>query len=299
MIVKRTVLVLGAGASLDYGFPSGRNLTDKAAAALADPAGMVGGAMQELGHSPAAMSEFRSALKFSGSTSVDAFLEHRREFMEIGKAVIAAILIPFEDGDRLYRSGEHWYEYLIGKLRCPIADFGCNTLSVVTFNYDRSLEFYLHTCLKNSYGLDDSAAAKALETIPVIHVHGTLGRLPWQSGSGECRAYEPQLTAPAVRAAASAIRIVHEASYEDSEFVRARTILAAAESIVFLGFGYLAQNIERLGIDFSVPHFLGGSAFGFKDLEQIAIRRRFEDKIKLGHEHYQVLGYLRERVDLN
>ncbi|MGH7216991.1 MAG: hypothetical protein ACREIG_07135, partial [Nitrospiraceae bacterium] len=53
-----------------------------------------------------------------------------------------------------------------------------NKLSLITFNYDRSLEFYLHRAIKRLWDLDDNEAAEVLKAVPIIHIHGKIDALP-------------------------------------------------------------------------------------------------------------------------
>jgi hypothetical protein len=72
-----------------------------------------------------------------------------------------------------------------------------NRLSIVSFNYDRSLEHCLFESAKNRYcinhvGVDEAKEQRCKEkigAIPIVHVYGSLGRLPWQK-SGQWSANE-------------------------------------------------------------------------------------------------------------
>ena len=133
-----------------------------------------------VGYSEGQISGFRDAFYYSGRNSLDAFLEHRTDLIEIGKAVIACLLINKENVERLFRfDGRHWLRYLYNNLNATFEEFGGNKLSIVTFNYDRAVEHFLFTSLKNSYNKSDEECAKALSAIPIIHLHGSLGLLPW------------------------------------------------------------------------------------------------------------------------
>ena len=75
---------------------------------------------------------------------IDAFLTVGQSF-NVGKLAIAYCLMLFEDETKLYQPdgdlrGGNWYAYLVGKLDLTFEEFGNNKLSIVTFNYDRSLE---------------------------------------------------------------------------------------------------------------------------------------------------------------
>ena len=245
MITEPTVLILGAGAAVDYGFPLGRKLRDLVCGTTR------GGFSREIvdaGYDRKELEEFESTLRLSGYTSVDWFLEDRPEFITIGKAAIAAALIPFEKPDDLlppYAPDQHWYELLVNVLDRPIGSFPENKLSIVTFNYDRSLEYYLLSVLSTRLQSEERAI-EMINAFEIVHVHGALGDLmPLRS---EGRSYLPLLDPAGIRTASDQILIVGEASGETEEFKIARNLLTNASRIVFLGFGYHPKSVRRLGI---------------------------------------------------
>ena len=142
MIAQQTVLILGAGASHPYCFPTAAMLKTQICQEFrnenAEPSGVLG---DSSGHSPGEFVKLENALARSGQQSVDAFLEHRTEFIEVGKLAIAYCLIPFETAHNLFQDdsncggrGGDWYQYLFGRLNAPFEEFSQNKLSVITFN---------------------------------------------------------------------------------------------------------------------------------------------------------------------
>jgi len=123
--------------------------------------------------------EFREAFWKSGTVSVDAFLEGRPEFLDVGKFAIAYCLIPFESEANLFTPpGDHgdWYGYLSERLNRSFDEFEHNKLSIVTFNYDHSLEHYLFTSLLNWHGRSVDDCIGKFAKLPIIHVYGQLGK---------------------------------------------------------------------------------------------------------------------------
>jgi hypothetical protein len=70
MIKRPTVFVLGAGASMPYGFPSGEVLLGGMLSIQAE----VAEALKECGYGPPEWSPIQNAIKRSGHQSIDAFL---------------------------------------------------------------------------------------------------------------------------------------------------------------------------------------------------------------------------------
>jgi hypothetical protein len=210
---------------------------------------------------------------------------------------MSAALIPYEDPGRLL-SDPGWYEYLFHRLGHTAAEFEKSKLSVITFNYERSFEEFLHKALIYSFGMSvgDAWYFRA-EYVPVVHVHGQLGALAADPNSAgrNIREYENTLTAEMVRRCASDIRIVSDSDVDDSvEFGRAHQLLDAAEAIVFLGFGYLPTNVSRLQIrrsGGSVPCY--GSRKAVFDGELPGIASQFEALHLAGNQDWDVGQFLR------
>jgi len=146
MIKARIVLVLGAGASVSYGLPTGYELNDIIRAEhIVDERDL-----PVLRADPHEFRKFRETLDQAGRTSVDAFLEGQPEFVDIGKLAIALALLPRERmhalfgdwaqrrlghmGDTSKEKGGHWYELMFNMLMAgrKFEDIDVANLSVVT-----------------------------------------------------------------------------------------------------------------------------------------------------------------------
>jgi len=312
MITTPTVLILGAGASQPFGFPSGKELLDLVCLRFNDKNKniykyVLENSIDYLGVDSKTILKFREALTKLAPTSVDAFLEHRTEFIEAGKACIARELIHYEREKNL---SADWYPYLLSKLNTSFEEFGKNKLSVITYNYDRSLEHFLFTALQIRYNKSDSEIAQLLKNLPIIHLHGKLGDLPWQNtDSTKCREYNNTLSNQSVKISSNAIKIVCEDIDSDTEFKEAHKVLAEAEYIYFLGFGYDRTNLERLNISAiaTKARKITGTAYGFTDMERHLKQVEWNSKPNIGHSqklilsatNNKVLEFLRNEVDLH
>lgn len=256
MISSPTVLILGAGASEHLGYPLGAQLVSNLCAQrntneLKDLL---------LKWNEDEVTQFLTRLSRSGHYSIDAFLETVPEQAELGKFLISRELKRYENVDRLFppnRSG--WYQYLFNQIlnNGKVDGFERSQLNIVTFNYDRSLEAYLHEALMARFQLPSSDAQALMSGIEILHVHGAIGRypeVPYQNETDPTKLIE----------LSAQIQIIHEFGNQDDgfcspEFERANRLLKEAERIFILGFGFHPENIRRLG--FFTPDNTNGREF--------------------------------------
>jgi hypothetical protein len=276
-----TVFVMGAGASAPYNFPLGIGLVREVINRLTQHESAE--LFRNLGFDQDEMHRLASALTRSGRQSVDAFLEHRPEFLEVGKAAIALVLIERELSSTLFEARPGgWLDYLFDRLNCPFERFGKNEVAFITFNYDRSLEFYLFTRLQNSYEKSAEACADQLSQIPIVHLHGDLGALPWHLSPEAIREYDSKVSPEAIKIAASRIKIIHEdIADRDSEFEKAKQLLNEADLIYFLGFGYNSTNMARLGVNNIRDGIAFGTGYNLTEHERYLIMQSVERKIQI------------------
>jgi hypothetical protein len=295
MLTKRTVLVLGAGASVPFEFPTGAKLSRyiiDGCEKNSPPFEL----LRNLGRfSQEEIDRFRDCFFLSGKNSIDAFLEHRSEFLPIGKAAIALTLIPYERTQRIFTYNEdNWLRYVFDQLNTSFEEFGKNALSIVTFNYDRVVEHFFFTALKNSYGRSDAECIEVLNHIPIIHLHGRLGCLPWQGEGG--RPFHYEADEQSLRVSIDNLKIIHEDIKDgrDEDFTAAKQLLADAEQIYFLGFSFNRTNVERLDI----KKFAGKSmatAFGMKR-QEILTATRIAGQLNF-QEDVDCIGLCRKIID--
>lgn len=288
MIETPTVFVLGAGASIPYGYPSGEKLREEICHELEDPSHSYGRMLQRQGYSPNEILEFRNNFFYSGKSSIDAYLEHNKEFIDIGKLVIARSLIPHEDLDYLFqkvegrfqkRSNDKWYDYFYNRFDTSFDEFDTNEFSVITFNYDRSFEQFLFTALKYSYNKSDKECSDLLKKIPIVHVHGKLDDLDWQNPNG--RPYDANVESDELlKKSADGIKIIHENIDNSKSFKEAQKLLERSHKIQFLGFGYNKTNLERLKILNFTNKTIQGTCVGLADAEKGYVTKLFHESFK-------------------
>ncbi len=255
MIGTKTVFVLGAGASKPFGLPLGielKNLVLQNYSPNTPDSQHRAHLFNTTDFTERHLSEFIEALRYSGLLSVDAFLERRPEFMPIGKATMAIELLLKEHHNNLWTEGSNWLLYLYSAMIGNSLDqFAKNSVSFVTFNYDRSVEHFFSTSLANSFGRRMEDVKQILDQIPIIHLHGRLGHLPWQVSSPSVEYGKTTVDKLTMEIFLREIKIVHEdiTDGRDKDFLRAKQLLAEAKRVYLLGFGFGALNIERLGLE--------------------------------------------------
>lgn len=259
---KQVILVLGAGASWDYGFPLGGGLLAQIKALGNDTAASA----HRLNVDERTLSTFLKAFEQSQSLSIDAFLARRGEFAEVGKRAIAAIILGCEDLDRLKG---HWYQWLIKYLYlAPWDDLDLEWLSIVTFNYDRSLEMFLLQTMMANYDRTEADVLAKLRSLKVLHVYGQLGpltgpgQIPYQTSNGS--------NLDLIVQAASSLQVIPEGREEDAILAPIRGCIASASHLAFLGFGFDRQNLRRLGFPaiWPISKPVGGTCIGMTGVEK-------------------------------
>ena len=295
MIHEPTVLVLGAGASMDFQYPSGFGLKRRVLDVLG-PQQPIRALVQACGFDQLSIQNFRTALAHSGALSVDTFLEHQSQYLALGKAAIAAALIPLENADNLFppSSSPTWLELLLQRLHGPLDSWNNNQLSVVTFNYDRVIEQFFSQALMSRYRISlQKAAALLQETVSIVHVHGSLGALP-HFNTLLSRPYSPQLSTPIIQEAASGIMIVHEGTSGSPEFEKAKELIRKSVHVVFIGFGYNPTNLERLDIRRLGQNLrLMGTSVGMTPIECVVAKEAVGVPINIDTDGFSPVEFLR------
>lgn len=207
-----------------------------------------------------AIVSFREQLQGAAPRSIDRFLELNQEHRPAGRAFIAALLMQREHTANLLDSGneERWYGYLWDLIEAdaPESLFTDDRLSVITFNYDRSLEYWLIKKISHYYGIPRSLAIAITRRLKIVHVHGRLGGIEEQES--KARPYEPDVNEHALHVAMGDMRLIGDASEDDAGFKQAHEQLLRANLICFLGIGYHPTNIKRLKLQELCSNRLSG-----------------------------------------
>jgi hypothetical protein len=299
MLNTNTVFVLGAGASQPFGYPLGVELYQAVLEKFADGGQNRPHLLNTTRFMERDIDQFLLALSRSGQTSVDAFLEKRHEeFLEIGKASMAIELMLRENEVLLWRQ-PNWMLNLYGRMGSEtLEEFDENEVAFVTFNYDRSLEHFLCTSLSNSFGRSISDCANVVSSIPIVHLHGRLGYLPWQKEEGRAYGYT-NIDARAVEMSVKEIRVVHEdITDRDKDFDEAKNLLKNAKRIYLMGFGFGSKNVERIDLPSLSPEIFAGTAYGLTPQETQHCAKQCGGRVTL-NQSFPCLEFLRNLAGLD
>lgn len=281
LIDRETTFIVGAGASRDYGIPTGEQLKSH----VISRAEAHGQSMPNASYrSRMTGRQLAAALEGSGASSVDVFLEHQPQFGKHGRYAIAAELLPRE-GRALSRprpeSGD-WHRWLFNALHRDGMD-GLPSIfpRLVVFNYDRLFETSIACMLANLTGSTLREAWAIVNALDILHVYGKLAGDPLLNEDAK-RFELPQQTPLRVMEAAAGIRLMgDDRAKDDAVLAKARSWTMGAKQLIFLGFGYDKLNLERIGIDGSTAWREGdgrthpttfGTAFDLRQRELETVR---------------------------
>lgn len=219
MFSQPVVFVIGAGASAELGLPTGTDM--KARIALShnfnrDQSGNLIGnrtIFDMLGARFGQESAIRQqqatelATRITEFESIDEALHWfsaQPDPVAIGKAAIVWEILQAEHSSKLFNAqnpemireinyNDTWVSYflsmLVSSLRREQTTDLFRNVTIINFNYDRTIEHFLFSRLQTNFGLNREEAGKALSALnaDMIRPYGSVGPLPWQQGQAAFR----------------------------------------------------------------------------------------------------------------
>lgn len=269
MIEKETLFVLGAGAGVPYKFPSGKDLRDNIIDYSLNRYNSFNSTEYGKYHDferekiTERFNFFTKKYLDSKIISIDLFLAMHPKLADIGKKAIVIALNESEKGylrDVITSTKTYdWMEYLYNKFLInglkssateEIEKFKENKISFITFNYDRSLEYFFWQAISNSFSANQEIKVFDIySTIKIYHIYGDLGTLDDfiqrnQRGEplGNIEFVEQ------VNVVKDNIKTIFEREVlqNQEEVVE---MFKKAQRIFFLGFGFAEENIRALNLN--------------------------------------------------
>lgn len=265
MITENTLLILGAGASKPYGYPTAAELRVqiiKNLLKLLKTEITSNNQNSDFDNLPfiRQVKDLIYTFDRSSTSSIDLFLTRNQKYYRLGKEIIAFLLAHYESNSKFREEVEKpeldWYSYLYNimteEITSPtdIAKFADNKISILTFNYDRSFEHFFYESLFNSFTTKRNEIQGLMHNFKLVHVYGKLAPLKWEGG--DALDYQSEYLRINYEGFASNIKII----YDERNSVQAKisTMITEAKNIFFLGFGYAEENLKALGLDNPILH---------------------------------------------
>jgi hypothetical protein len=287
VISKRTVFILGAGASCPYGFPSGARLRDL----ICFDGGFRDKYLTYLTNSQIdegirkkKISDVKQFIKIFNNShikSIDAFMANNPKLSLTGKYILAYEIFQYEIDSRFGEdaireqerleglrkspdnnhylwgipgfNGGDWYFYLYNRMveglvgKYAIPDFSNGNISFITFNYDRSLEQFFYISLRNSFS--EVSEEEIIKTLKQLKILHVYGQVAFLKwqNPSDYIEYKQTINESHLERSSKNIRTIYEEK-ENPELLEAQKILKQADQIFFLGFGYAPENMEVLNL---------------------------------------------------
>lgn len=282
MFNKKTLIIVGAGASNEANLPTGAELKKKIASILdirfengyRQSSGdyLVCQALREAikNENPDARdinlhlhAAWRIRDAMPQAISIDNFIDAHQGDNKLelcGKLAIARAILEAERNSHLfidpnkpsarlhYPSLEDtWFNFFIQLLteNCTIdrLEERLSTIALIVFNYDRCIEHFLYHSLHNYYGIDWTQTETLVKKIQIYHPYGTVGSLPWYGGKYSIE-FGAETNAKQLFLLASQIKTFSEGTDPDSsDITEIQNRLVESQIVLFLGFAFHRQNL--------------------------------------------------------
>lgn len=332
MFKQQTVLILGAGASCHYGYPTGEQLILKVCK-LADSWEKEIKSINGSGHSlnkqddlfpllnlpktplhdsHAACAKQKdlleklealiSKLKSLDPINIDTFLRDNPQLREIGKILIASVLlgcekdsieVPHNDhkekakGDKDSGERDNWYRFLVHALagagsKKELLEIAAHSkLIIITFNYDVSLEYHLYRALSTIEAIGEKKAKQFMKKLKIIHVYGELRKINWNADE-PLKGYGASNTVQLAMHCAKGIETIDRDKQQKlaakKDIAIAKSAVANASRLVILGYGFDDANNEIIGLNGIISQFHSKGMVLYTNYDDSA---RIEKKIRV------------------
>ena len=273
MIDTPTLFILGAGASKPYGYLTGAELRADIIEYFANDFSSLSDinsinipfdaldVREKIG-------PFVKNFDESSLTSIDKYLAINTDDSYIGKIAITLSILKSERdscfNEKIDDSNEDWYQYLYNRMTDDFKKpedhkhFFKNQVAFITFNYDRSLEYYLYNSFYHSFSQQRTQIKNNIrDYVPfeIIHVYGTVGTLSLSDWYDNIRDYRHKFGYfNYLKDKSKGIWVIGEESSGVSIKDQIKKLLLKYKRIFFLGFGYAQENLDAIDLMNNIDH---------------------------------------------
>jgi len=280
MFTEPTVFVIGAGASAEYGMPSGPELQKNIGSVLDFRPGKDGQPLGDKdfhvllndrfkdavqGHYDAA-NELSRMIRDFPFESIDEALHwlssSRPEAVALGKAAIVRQILAAERRSALFNKNDpdnvqiadnllntwlHLFlQMAVAALTQEEIGSAFSKVTIINFNYDRIIEHFIYAALRTKLKVTDDKAKGAISGLKIIRPYGSVGSLVWQEEASsvpfgaDLGNDHDQLFSLSKNVYTYTEPVTGQLGNDIEEALR------NARLIVFLGFGFHQQNMRLL-----------------------------------------------------
>jgi hypothetical protein len=317
MFNKNTILILGAGASDHYGYPTGEKLVDQIIEKIKSVQPHIRNFENNLTYLQApsvlepdypAHKIYNKFLKKDGSwedrisdltnlhklleslrpLNIDSFLRYNKKYAPLAKTLIADILLK-DSPPASKNKQEDWYRYLFHALTygCkvdqqdtsgnPDIEFSIKNLTIITFNYDTSLEQYLHKAFKKVQAFEDRA--DNLMVLLEKQIHHVYGKLQDKEFHDLGLFEKKDINKERPKYVEKSAEQIDTIGGEKPQKPLLKEILPTDPNqdtrVIILGYGFDEENNQNIGLDFD-GHIQKNVRFAYTNLDNSQrIERKF------------------------
>ncbi|MFA6978634.1 MAG: hypothetical protein WC209_04840 [Ignavibacteriaceae bacterium] len=271
MLRKKTVFILGAGASAPYKFPTADGLKKQIineSSSLLSSFNDAGNKIfvRYLDKKPIYYEDFIEGYNKAKTISIDLYLNINPHLADFGKMAIAVCLNKAElaygneGSNSIFKNVDmtDWLEYLFNNFIINgitnlehLNDYEPN-ITFITFNYERSLEYFLWTTLSNHFSLlSYEDKFKLYKKFKIFHIYGDLGDyddvIKGRNGANKLGGIDSLYVLNRI---SKNIKTIYERK-EAQDNSNIKTELQTAKNIFFMGYGFGKENNAML--DFFRP----------------------------------------------
>jgi hypothetical protein len=305
MFTTPTILILGAGASVGYGFPTGGALKDRIAGLGGTITPRWAADDSHRSYISGAIHGFQYALRKSGHTLFDTFVEQHsrsqlaqsKRYAEMWSLLVAQEILDCENAYETefnqygeirqpIKKRESWFEALYSRMWAGTSGWrDCmakNNVWFWTLNYDRLLEYrFSEACLSECNSIDLGEFAQFCRN-KIHHIHGTLGAL-----YGDEQVKFGCQEGDSILIAASRLKAAHtvtNANLETLLWGPMQNFKDQEIQVAFLGFGFDRLNVAKMAFQEAKPLNLGisyhATVFGGATPRMTDVMRSIDRRMK-------------------
>lgn len=281
---RKTIFVIGAGASKEANLPTGDELKSKIAQLLDirfDWNNQISGDSEipnalrivvrnENGQNgdinPYLHEAWHIRDAMPHTISIDNFIDQHRDNDKIalcGKLAIVKSILDAEKRSNLYFENvridatidfenieKTWYTDFFKLITENCAKNELNTrfqsITLIIFNYDRCIEHYLFHTLQNHYRVSEAEATELVKCIQIYHPYGCVGFLPWWQRDGSM-AFGQNPNSQQLLELTQKIKTFTEGTDpKSSDIKEIKDHMAKASHLIFLGFAFHKLNMQLI-----------------------------------------------------